>query len=328
MTGSMDTDKQLMQDMLYRVRECNEVPKGMKSSLMKFVVDGIPVGKVTKSVAELLCNTPSSSSSDPVFEIVESKTDSNVELTLSESAGRTPESRTDAVMSIMTNLKSQGIITGWRDELYPLSTGFYEEPLLFVERAASPLLGMLSYGVHINGIVKADTNGGDDGKEEKMWIARRSLTKSKYPGMTDQLVAGGQPAGLGLMENVIKECQEEAGIPEEVAKKGIQAAGAVTYEYMYTLVEELQVVDRVVLFNYDLELPANFEPKVVDGEVQEFFQWGVQEQFASMAKDFKDPMKPNCYLCVIDYLLRKGEISPEVPGYLDLLRELRSGDCA
>lgn len=97
---------------------------------------------------------------------------------------------------------------------------------------------------------------------------------------------------------------------------------------MYTLVEDLQVVDRVVLFNYDLELPANFEPKAVDGEVQEFFQWGVQEQFASMAKDFKDPMKPNCYLCVIDHLLRKGKISPEVPGYLDLLRELRSGDYA
>lgn len=97
---------------------------------------------------------------------------------------------------------------------------------------------------------------------------------------------------------------------------------------MDTLQPDLDVLTPVVLFTYDLELPADFEPKAVDGEVEEFFQWGVQEQFASMAKDFEDPMKPNCYLCVIDYLLRKGEISPEIPGYLDLLRELRSGDCA
>jgi hypothetical protein len=65
----------------------------------------------------------------------------------------------------------------------------------------------------------------------------------------------------------------------------------------------------------------------VDGEVEEFFQWGVNDQLAAMAKEFQDPMKPNCYLCVIDYLLRNGHISPEVPGYLELLGELRSGDC-
>jgi hypothetical protein len=119
-------------------------------------------------------------------------------LTLSESAGSTVESRTDSVMSVMTNLKSQGIISGWRDELYPVSTGFYDDPIFFVERASAPFLGIIQYGVHINGIVKSD-----DGTE-KMWIARRSPTKSTYPGMTDQIVAGGQPARLGLMENVLK----------------------------------------------------------------------------------------------------------------------------
>ena len=90
----------------------------------------------------------------------------------------------------------------------------------------------------------------------------------------------------------------------------------------------MDLLTRMVLFCYDLELPADFEPKVVDGEVEEFFQWSVKEQFESMARDYHDPMKPNCYLCVIDYLIRTGEISPETPGYLDLVRELRSGDCA
>ncbi len=92
--------------------------------------------------------------------------------------------------------------------------------------------------------------------------------------------------------------------------------------------KDLHVLTPVVLFTYDLHLPADFQPKVVDGEVDEFFQWSVDEQFAAMDRDFEDPMKPNCYLCVIDYLLRKGKISPETPGYLDLLRELRNGACA
>ena len=128
----------------------------------------------------------------------------------------------------------------------------------------------------------------------------------------------------------VAECQEEAGIPDELTKNGIQPAGAVSYELMETLHEQkdLHVLTPVVLFTYDLHLPTDFQPQVVDGEVDEFFQWSVDEQFAAMDRDFEDPMKPNCYLCVIDYLLRKGKISPETPGYLDLLRELRNGACA
>ena len=316
MTSDIESDKQLMQDMLYRVRECNQIPLHIKETIMDFSVDGVRVGKVTKKVADLLCQ---SSPSNPVFDI-DLSGDRPV-LVLTEYAGSTVDARTESVMAVMKHLKDEGIITGWRDELYPLATGFYNEPLFFVERAAAPFLGMLQYGVHINGLVKTK-----DGEEE-MWIARRSATKSQYPGMTDQIVAGGQPAGLGLMENVLKECQEEAGIPDELTLKGVKSAGAVSYEVARSTGAGFDVLSRAVLFVYDLELPSDFEPKVVDGEVEEFLMWGVDEQFAAMARDFQDPMKPNCYLCVIDYLLRKGQISPEVPGYLELLRELRSGDC-
>ena len=55
-----------------------------------------------------------------------------------------------------------------------------------------------------------------------MWMARRSPTKSKYPNMLDHIVAGGQPVGIGLMDNVVKECMEEAGIPEDVTRAGIR----------------------------------------------------------------------------------------------------------
>jgi hypothetical protein len=140
--------------------------------------------------------------------------------------------------------------------------------------------------------------------------------------MLDHLVAGGQPAGLGLLENVIKECEEEAGIPEQITRAGLQSVGAISYEQA-----NKGKVSRVVLFNYDLYLPKDFVPKPVDGEVQEFSLWTIDQVKESIAADYHDPLKPNCYVVIIDYLLRMGHISPEVPGYLDALRELRSGDC-
>lgn len=240
-------------------------------------------------------------------------------MTLSSAAGSSLESRTQAVARVMQKLRDEGVVNGWRDELYPVADTFYGEPVFLMERAAVSLLGVLEYGVHINGLVKESP-----GKAPKMWIARRSKTKSKFPGMLDHLVAGGQPAGLGLMDNVIKECEEEAGIPEELVRAGIQATGAISYEGWDP---KSSKISRVVLFNYDLYLPSDFVPKAVDGEVEEFFLWSIDQTKESMALNFPDPIKPNCYVVIIDYLLRLGFISPETPGYLDVLRELRSGDC-
>ena len=39
--------------------------------------------------------------------------------------------------------------------------------------------------------------------------------------------------------------------------------------------------------------------------------------------DYPDPFKPDCYFVVIDFLLREGYLSPDSPGYLDVVRELR-----
>ena len=61
-------------------------------------------------------------------------------------------------------------------------------------------------------------------------LAQWYTNKSKWPGMMDHLAAGGQPIGLSLTENVVKECFEEAGIHESITRKGLRAAGAVTYE--------------------------------------------------------------------------------------------------
>eukprot|EP00956_Cyclotella_meneghiniana_P045027 scaffold350186_cov83-Cyclotella_meneghiniana.AAC.2 len=157
-----------------------------------------------------------------------------------------------------------------------------------------------------------------------MWMARRSKTKSKFPGFVDHIVAGGQPAGLSLMENVLKECLEEAGIPSELTLKGVKPAGAISYA---NYSKNDGAMNRVVLFNFDLELPQDFIPYANDGEVESFFKWTLDDIAASMDPNCEDPIKPNCYLVIIDWLMRTGAISSDSPKYLDVLRTLRSGTC-
>jgi len=38
--------------------------------------------------------------------------------------------------------------------------------------------------------------------------------------------------------------------------------------------------------------------------------------------------KANCNLVIIDFLIRHGHISPDYPGYLQLVGQLRQGDCS
>jgi len=341
--AGQEKEEQLIRNMLYRIRKCNEMPENLRSRIVDFQVDGCVLGKVDPKVAEILCSTKVTAGLS-VFEMVTDK--SKAYLTLSEEvAGTTVESRTQAVGGVMEELRRTGIVTGWRDELYPISDSFYNPPVFLMERAATDLLGVLSYGVHINGILPENDKNSN---LPKMWMARRSKTKSKYPGMVDHIVAGGQPAGLGLMENVIKECEEEAGIPPELFARpdvDLRPAGVVSYQETIRCVigdennnkingnqeeddfNSFYQISRVVLFNYDLVLPQDFSPKPLDGEVDNFFLWNIDQIKESMAPDFEDPIKPNCYLVIIDYLMRMGFVSPEITGYLDVLKELKSGDC-
>src|SRR3546814_7676202 len=79
-----------------------------------------------------------------------------------------------------------------------------------MERGAVPLFGVPAFGVHVNGYV-ATADG------PRLWVGRRAKHKTVATGKLDHLVAGGQPYGLGLMENVIKESAEGASVPAALA---------------------------------------------------------------------------------------------------------------
>jgi Domain of unknown function (DUF4743) len=217
------------------------------------------------------------------------------------------ESRTRAVADVLDHLRAHGEIPGWRDEPYPVAVSFSAAPLMTLERAAVPLFGVLGFGVHLNGAVGA-------GPGARMWVAKRSLSKPTGPGKLDQLVAGGQPAGISLADNLIKECAEEAAIPPVLASRAMPI-GAVSYTT--TRPEGLR---RDVLFNYDLELPEDFVPANTDGEIESFHLWPI-ERVIETVRD-TDAFKFNCALVVIDFLIRRGWIAPDHPDYVELLRGL------
>jgi hypothetical protein len=179
--------------------------------------------------------------------------------------------------------------------------------MLEMERAAVPLFGVRAFGIHLNGYVRS-------GNDTLMWVARRSMNKPTYPGKLDQLVAGGQPVGISLRDNLIKECWEEALMPEALAR---QAVPVPPISYCFECDRGLR---PNVLFCYDLELPMDFQPHNADLEVEQFHLWPIERVMDIVATtgDFK----ANCNLVVIDFFIRHGFLASNHPGYLELVELL------
>jgi 8-oxo-dGTP pyrophosphatase MutT (NUDIX family) len=218
------------------------------------------------------------------------------------------DGRSAAMRNLLRRLEREGIVTGWRDEDYAVASAYGRPPLLRMERAGVPCFGVQGLGVHLNGFV-------GEGDDLRLWVGRRSPTKQTSPNKLDHLVAGGQPYGLGLFENVLKECQEEAGIPRALAARA-RPAGLVAY-----LCEHEGGLRNDLLFCYDLALPESFVPVNTDGEISEFQLWPIDRVIAELAAG--DAFKFNVALVIIDFLIRRGHVGPEEPDYLALVEGLR-----
>jgi len=235
------------------------------------------------------------------------------------SALNTKELQTKAMTEVVEKLFQSGVIESWVNETYAIRNSFNADPFFYMERAAVAYFGVRSYGVHINGLVKKS-----DGIY--IWIARRTKDKPFWPGKLDQIVAGGQPANIGLMENVIKESTEEANIPEALAKHA-ELVSEIHYLGKNTLqkspkdsVNSKLGINSDTLFNYDLWLPKGFIPENTDGEVDEFILMSLEEM--AHLTDTGDEFKNNCNLVNIDLLLRKGVITEKHPDYAEITKLL------
>ena len=216
--------------------------------------------------------------------------------------------RSRAVDAAIRALVADGAIRYYRGESYAVGHGFHEPPLLSIDRGAATQFGIRSYGVHCNGYV-----GG--GEAMRLWVARRAADKATWPGKLDHIAAGGQPIGLGLFENLVKECGEEAGIPAALAQQA-RPAGYVSF-----LTETVEGIDNGTIFSYDLALPENFIPVTADGEVEWFELWPVARVIERLAGS--DDFVFDSALIVIDFLMRHGFIAPDDPDYVEIGLGLR-----
>ncbi len=278
--------------LLERVEDCG---RWDPEAYLPFVIAGRRFGRVTHSFAARLADFPE------VFEVGPGGV-------LLRDRLKTSDERSAAVREVLLGLRECGEIAIWRDEDYPVAHCWGETPVMVMERGAVPHFGVRAFGVHMNGLVH-----GPEGL--LLWVGHRSLSKPTGPGKLDHLVAGGQPHGIGIRENLIKECAEEADIPRALAETA-EPVGLISY-----ICARPEGLRDDVCFVYDLFLPADFQPVNTDGEVQAFYLWPIEKAMEVIAagEDFKF----NCALVIIDLLVRRGLLNPDAPDYEAIVHGLR-----
>jgi 8-oxo-dGTP pyrophosphatase MutT (NUDIX family) len=205
------------------------------------------------------------------------------------------------------------ILDQWRNELYPIY-GPRRELLLNMDRSATSLYGVVTYGAHMTAFVR-------EGHEMKIWIPRRATTKGRYPGMMDNTVAGGLGTGEKPFNGLIREAEEEASLPESVVRSA-KPCGTLTYFHVCDARAggETGLCQPECQYLYDLELGPETVPTPGDGEAVDFRLLTVGEvQKAMAAGEFK----PNCALVLLEFFIRHGILTAEnEPDYIEIVARL------
>ena len=271
-------------------RLSNFSSKNLSQFYLPFICEGQTVGLVGPEAAEHLKKYP-----DVLIVSQES-------VVLSPGLDN-PQKRNEAMEKILLDLRDRKIfpsLSKWRNEKYEIKTSFSSKALFEMERAACSLFGVRVYGCQINGFVNHSSLG------LCLWLQKRSMTQS-WPGLRDNFVGGGLPAGMGVRENAIKEAGEEANVPQHLAAQ-MKQVGSVSFlrEYRGRMHPE-------TIFVFDLELPETFSPGNTDGEVESFTLVPVQEVRSLIcSEEFKISSSP----VALDWLIRNGVVSPETdPDY-------------
>lgn len=204
------------------------------------------------------------------------------------------------------------VLKGWRNELYPIR-GHNDtmEKTISLERAASPLFGINTYGVHMTAYLNTPEG-------LKIWVPRRAKSKQTYGGMLDNTVAGGLSTGEKPFECVIREAAEEASFPEHLARLRMKPCGTVSYVHVRDKRAggETGLIQPECQYIYDIEVDADVVPKPGDNEVEAFYLWTVDEVKNALADG---QFKPNCAVVLLDFFIRHGILRAEnEPHYLEI----------
>src|SRR5271169_1047230 len=208
-----------------------------------------------------------------------------------------------SVDRVVDALVAEKQIPKTRTETFDVALRWGAPPLFRLDRGAVPFFGTRAYGVHLNGYRR-------DGNEVMLWVGRRAADKRVAPDKLDNMVAGGIGNGHGLIDTLVKEADEEAMVPPGLIARAVPA-GAVSYR-----METALGVRDDVLFVFDLEVPADFEPKNRDGEFTGFTLMPAAAALERIRTSFD--FKFNVNLVILDFAVRHGILRPDDREYLDV----------
>eukprot|EP00571_Detonula_confervacea_P001948 CAMPEP_0172320362 /NCGR_PEP_ID=MMETSP1058-20130122/40378_1 /TAXON_ID=83371 /ORGANISM="Detonula confervacea, Strain CCMP 353" /LENGTH=402 /DNA_ID=CAMNT_0013035617 /DNA_START=289 /DNA_END=1497 /DNA_ORIENTATION=- len=256
------------------------------------------------------------------------------------------QKRTAAFDHVTNHLISSGIISRKHSDVYPISP-FIKSPticsnggsengekvvLAHVNRNTAPYLGIDSVGVHLHCYVcRQGEEGGDEiscknNKKptiEGVWLAKRASTKSHHPNYWDPTVAGGQPANLSLADNIVKEAHEEAGVPAEWINKSSNGSDTMFSDHTHdpltitTAKPDGTCLKRSLYYSSDLQVPHDWTPIPVDGEVSEFKFYSMKELEEELR--FGNSLRPAMRSVLLDFMMRHDALKGE-----ENIQELRN----
>ena len=224
----------------------------------------------------------------------------------------TAPARTDAMEALARRLSAEGACSAWRNERYAVVREFGDQAHFELERSAARYFGIRTFATHINGLVRTA-----DGV--RMWLGRRSPHKAVDPGLLDNMVGGGIPAGASVEATMIKEAGEEAGIPAVVAATS-RAVGTLRICRAHP-----KGLERETVYVHDLWLDPEFAPAGIDGEVVEFrLERLLDAARLACNRDGEDVVTADASLVIVDCLMRYGFIAAgsEDHAALDALRRV------
>src|SRR5438067_2272463 len=128
-------------------------------------------------------------------------------------------------------------------------------------------------------------------------LARFDSVFAVEPQQVRLVVEGDADTNSAAVDDVAEALVIEKGVPQRCMET------------------ELGIRDDV-LFAYDLELPAEFEPKNSDGEIVHFELMPAADVVERVRAT--DDFKFNVNLVILDFALRHGLIPVEYPEYLDI----------
>ncbi|EKJ79773.1 hypothetical protein FPSE_00053 [Fusarium pseudograminearum CS3096] len=215
-------------------------------------------------------------------------------------------------------------------------------------RIPTPLrgfLGILTVGVHLN-VYSKDYTG-----EYRIWVARRaSGPEYSYPGMLDQIVAGGMDPEdrdhelLVPLRTLIREAREEVGLeidertravfvpgteagPGTEARPRRQIGKAVRISHITFFdkkdprtgeLDEHQLEPGVRII-YDLELTSEYYPQPNEPSIDSIMPMDVSQVKESLSREGE--WKPNCGLVMLEFLVRHQLVNMNNDRHYDRIME-------